>query len=166
MKLERVRLDKLHLHPSNPRLHDERNIDAIKASLQAFGQQKPIIIDAKNVVLAGNGTVMAARDLGWKDIVAQRTTLKGASAIAYLIGDNRCSDLSSFDDPTLAELLKPFEKSRQVNLASIGYSQDDLDKLLHEVSETFKEGAEDPPRLDRVQKIKCPKCGHEFERYA
>ncbi len=165
MKLERVRLDKLHLHPSNPRLHDQRNIEAIKASLQTFGLQKPIVIDAKNVVIAGNGTVTAARELGWKDILAHRTTLKGVGAIAYLISDNRCSDLSSFDDPTLAELLKPFEKSTRVNLESIGFDQGELERLLEDVKETFRQDAETPPRLDRVHKIKCPKCGHEFERY-
>lgn len=165
MKLERVKIARLHLHPSNPRIHDDRNLAAIKASLQAFGQQKPIIIDAKNVVIAGNGTVMSAKELGWKEILAQRTKLGGVSAIAYLIADNRCSDLSTFDDPMLAKLLKSIAGSKKQKIEQVGFTESEVNALMESLGETFKPDAETPPRLDRLKTIKCPKCGHEFERY-
>lgn len=130
MKLERVKLEKLHLHPSNPRIHNERNIESIRASLQAFGQQKPIIIDAKNVVIAGNGTVMAARELKWKEIIAQRTALKGVSAIAYLIADNRTAELADWSSPELAGLLESLRRDQKLDIESLGFTAVELDLLL------------------------------------
>jgi len=58
----------LSLDPANVRKHDRRNLDAIKASLRKFGQQKPIVVDTKGIVLAGNGTLTAAKELGWSEI--------------------------------------------------------------------------------------------------
>ena len=49
LEIRRVRLDSLHPDPANVRLHDERNLDAIKGSLARFGQQKPIVVDAEFV---------------------------------------------------------------------------------------------------------------------
>lgn len=165
MKLERVRLEKLLLHPANPRLHNQRNIDAIKASLVQYGQQTPIVIDGKNIVLKGNGTVVAARELKWKEILAQRTILKGVQAVGYLISDNRCSDLSEFDDPALTKLLESVKVSNKLDIAALGYDEAELNELIESVAKEFKQDAETPPRLDRLAKIKCPKCGHMFERY-
>lgn len=54
-------IDTLSADPANVRLHDERSIRAIKASLQRFGQQKPVVIDEAGVVIAGNGMLEAAR---------------------------------------------------------------------------------------------------------
>ena len=50
MKTESVALETLSEDPSNPRAHSERNLDAIKASLERFGQQKPIVVDGDGVI--------------------------------------------------------------------------------------------------------------------
>ena len=71
MKLEAISIESLSLDPSNVRKHSRRNLDAIKASLRKFGQQKPIVVDAKCIVLAGNGTLTAAKELGWTEVVAR-----------------------------------------------------------------------------------------------
>ncbi|KKL54148.1 hypothetical protein LCGC14_2268320, partial [marine sediment metagenome] len=44
-----VPTDTLHLTPRRPRHHGQRNLDAIRASLMRFGQQKPIVVDADGV---------------------------------------------------------------------------------------------------------------------
>jgi ParB-like chromosome segregation protein Spo0J len=75
MKIETTKISELSLDPSNVRKHSRRNLDAIKASLRKFGQQKPIVVDATGVVLAGNGTLTAARELGWSVIQIVRTRL-------------------------------------------------------------------------------------------
>ena len=54
LKLARPIAD-LSPDPANARHHDEISIDAIAASLRRFGQQKPIVVDPKGVVIAGNG---------------------------------------------------------------------------------------------------------------
>jgi len=78
-----VPIDSLSIDPANVRLHSERNIDTIKGSLARFGQQKPIVVDAANVVVAGNGTVLAAKALGWTHIAAVDTPLTGPERTAF-----------------------------------------------------------------------------------
>ena len=39
-----VPIESLALDPENARTHNDRNLEAIKRSLQAFGQLKPIVV--------------------------------------------------------------------------------------------------------------------------
>ena len=61
MKLETIKLTNLTPDSNNARQHDEKNLKAIEGSLSQFGQRKPIVIDQANVIVAGNGTVEAAK---------------------------------------------------------------------------------------------------------
>jgi ParB-like chromosome segregation protein Spo0J len=108
--IQRVPLAELHLDPCNARLHDDRNLDAIRGSLAGFGQQKPIVVDSASVIRAGNGTYLAAKSLGWETIDVVRTSLAGLDAAAFAIADNRTSDLSTFDNAALAKLLQELGK--------------------------------------------------------
>ncbi len=56
-----IAIDQLHPDPANARRHPQRNLDALMGSLLRFGQQKPLVIDANNIVRAGNGTLAAAK---------------------------------------------------------------------------------------------------------
>ena len=44
LNIKTVPIDTLEYDPFNVREHDERNVDAIKASIARFGQQKPIVV--------------------------------------------------------------------------------------------------------------------------
>ena len=89
--------------PANVREHSEKSIEAIKSSLARFGQQKLIVLRADGrSVLAGNGTLRAAKALGWEKIAAVKTTLKGSDAVAYGIADNRTTELSDWDYASLS----------------------------------------------------------------
>jgi hypothetical protein len=61
LEVERVEVSTLLNDPANVRKHNERNLESIKASLARFGQQKPIVVGRDGVVIAGNGTLAAAR---------------------------------------------------------------------------------------------------------
>lgn len=128
MKIENVSLDAIELDPDNARSHSSRNLETIKESLAAFGQRKPIVLFG-NVVIAGNGTVEAARSLGWDKIAATRVptdwTLQQAKA--YAIADNRTSELAEWDGGQLLETLSSFDADA---LTSTGFSPDDLDALM------------------------------------
>lgn len=106
VKTELIAVNCLILDPSNARKHPEKNLEAIKGSLKKFGQQKPIVVGADNVVIAGNGTLEAARALGWKEISVVRSALKGSDATAFALADNKTQDLSVWDDDALNALLK------------------------------------------------------------
>ena len=102
-----VNIADLSLDPSNARKHPERNVEAIKASLQMFGQRKPIVVQKNGMIVrAGNGNVTAAKLLGWKQIAAVVVDDDNATATQYAIADNRTGDLAEWDDETLGTLLQ------------------------------------------------------------
>ena len=71
VNVRRVPIADLRSDPANVRSHDNRNIEAIAGSLTRFGQQRPIVVDPTGVVIAGNGTLQAARSLGWESMIRQ-----------------------------------------------------------------------------------------------
>jgi len=105
VKIETVATDSLRFDEANARKHSEQNLDAIIASLEAFGQRKPIVINAENVVLAGNGTLEAALRLGWKDIAVARVPAEWSreQQMAYALADNRSAELAEWDQEKLDE---------------------------------------------------------------
>jgi len=129
LRIEQVPLASLVLDPANTRRHDGRNIEAIQASLSAFGQQKPIVVDGANKVIAGNGTVEAARALGWSSIAAVRTSLNGAEAIAFAIADNRTAELAEWDDAALAATLAGLQNDPGVDYLAAGFSDLEIREL-------------------------------------
>ena len=133
MKTEKKLISELSLDPANVRKHSRKNLDSIVASLKKFGQQKPIIIDNKGIVLAGNGTLTAAKELGWTEINVIKTDLTGIDATGYAIADNRTSELAEWDEK-LGDILTSL-KNEGVNLIDIGFDENDLMKLLAPVVE-------------------------------
>lgn len=129
MKIESVTIEKLIKDPVNARKHNDKNIEAIKGSLAKFGQQKPIVVNKDNVVVAGNGTLEAARQLGWKEINVVRTELTGTDITAFGLADNRTSELAEWDLDVLPELLASLQ-DLDFDLSSIGFDADDLNKMM------------------------------------
>jgi hypothetical protein len=142
---EWVPVDSLHLDPANVRRHPERNLDAIKASLARFGQQKPIVVDADGIVRAGNGTLEAVRALGWPRVGIVRTHLRGAEATAYAIADNRTSDLAEWDEVGLAEQLQSL-RSEEFDLGAVGYTEGEVDELIGRLTDEIAGAVVDDPQ--------------------
>jgi hypothetical protein len=183
MKIETVDINSLAFDPANVRKHGTRNMDAIKGSLRKFGQQKPIVVDAKGIVLAGNGTLRAARELGWTEIRIVRTELTGVEATAFAIADNRTAELAEWEEDKLGEVLRSLQDS-SFDLTEIGYSESDFESLLspklsndytHKVdAPVYEPKGEKPPvvqlfdstRADELlQKIQDSKVPDEVKRF-
>jgi site-specific DNA-methyltransferase (adenine-specific) len=107
LRTETVKISALIPDPDNARTHDSNNIRAISGSLQRFGQRKPIVVSSQNVIVAGNGTVDAAKQLGWDEIVIVRTPKDWThdQAKAYALADNRTAELAEWDTKVLADQL-------------------------------------------------------------
>jgi DNA modification methylase len=122
MKIETWLLKNLQLDPNNARKHDQRNLDAIKASLEKFGQRKPIVVTADGVVLAGNGTVTAAKALGWDEIsvAVAPTEWDAETAKAYALADNKSAELADWDYKILQSQLIELDTSGW-DIESLGF---------------------------------------------
>lgn len=126
-QIETVAIASLVHDPANARKHDARNLRAISESLQRFGQQKPIVVGAGNVVIAGNGQLAAAQSLGWTEIAIIRTSLTGAEATAYAIADNRSAEFGSWDDAILLQSLQELDADMQ---SAAGFTADELAGMM------------------------------------
>ena len=125
LKIEQVGVDTLEPHPQNPRRGD---VTVIAESLEANGQFRPIVISNDNIVLAGNHTLQAAKTLGWGKVDVVRLKVDGDSddATRVMLADNRSSDLGTYDDSDLVQLLAELDE-----LTGTGYDFDDLADLKH-----------------------------------
>jgi len=129
MQVVEISISRLKHDPNQARIHGERNLEAIKQSLEKFGQQHPIVVGKGNVILAGNGRVEAARALGWKKIKAVRTKLGGSDATAFAIADNRTAELADWDDKYLLKLVGELEGATDFSLDDIGFDDKEIKAL-------------------------------------
>lgn len=137
----RLPIDSLNVDPDNARKHGERNLAAIKASFQRFGQRVPVVVQREGMVVrTGNGRVVAARELGWQSIAAVVVDEPNVDAVAFAIADNRTAELAEWDDDKLVELLKALEAD---GVPAIGFDDKDLAKLLR--TEVEQDEVLEPP---------------------
>lgn len=122
-----VPLSDLDLDPNNARVHSIDNLAALTASLQRFGQRKPIVAQRNElgrlVVRAGNATVTVAQNLGWTHVAAVVVTESDAAASAFAIADNRTAELAQWDEVRLADIVRDLPADL---VASTGFSVDDF----------------------------------------
>ena len=140
----------LNLHHKNPRRGD---VDAIAGSLQAHGQFRPIVVNEGThtgrplEVVAGNPTLKAIRQLAetnpddprWSQVEAYVIDVDEDRATKIVLADNRTSDLGSYDDTALLDLLDSVDH----DLEGTGYTDDDLDML--------RDMADGAPSLDDLE---------------
>ena len=122
-KTDIVDISSVKPHPLNPRQGD---IGAICESLKAFGQYRPIVVNKKdNVILVGNHTWFAARDLDWKHIAVTWVDVNEQAALRILVADNRTADLAAYDDEKLKQLLLSID-----SFDGTGFDGDDIDSII------------------------------------
>lgn len=141
----------LNMDAANARRHGEKNMAAIKASLAQFGQRKPIVVQRKGMIVrAGNGTLAAAKALGWTEIAAVVLDDDNATASQFAIADNRTGELAEWDEETLATLLKGLNTSE---LEAVGFSQKEVDALLREMAAPLEEDEAPAPPVAPVSRL-------------
>ena len=138
--------------PANARKHGEKNLASIIASLRRFAQQKPIVIDHSGVVRAGNGTLEAARQLGWDTIACVETALESTEATAFAIADNRTAELAEWDNEVLMGTLEGLHLEDPDLLHAAGFTDDDLEAIQAEFREDEEVSEDDAPSVPASSK--------------
>ncbi len=147
LTIRRVALSDLHLDPANVRSHDERNLDAIAASLRQFGQAEPLVIQRETGrVIGGNGRLTAMKALGWTEADVVELDLDDTQSTALGIALNRTGELASWDMPALSKLLESFKGTEVYD--ALGFDEKELGELLDEVikaGQSLEDLLEDTP---------------------
>ena len=122
-------ISQLKPDPANPRLHSKKQIRQIAKSIEAFGFNVPILIDREGKVIAGHGRLAACHELGWSEVPTLCLDhLSPAQARAFMIADNRLTEVSTWDDRLLAEQLKDLSLSGlDFDLEIIGFEVAEID---------------------------------------
>lgn len=141
LTLETVAISSLQSDPVNARKHSKKNIESVANSLKLFGQRKPIVVTPDNIVLAGNGTLEAAKSLGWTEISIARTPRGWTyeQMRAFALADNRTAELAEWDTQILADQMLELD-ANGFNIFELGFEPVDLGQF--EVEEI------EPPSLE------------------
>lgn len=181
MKTEKVLLSKLVSPERNVRIHPKEQIDHLARSIKMFGQFRNIVIDEKNVILAGNGLFAAMQAADQTHAVCYRITgLSAKQKKKLMLVDNKTfslgMDLSSVQ----------FEFIKEINDLDIpGFDADVISVLLANSSQITDKisqfGNMSTPEVEKRQateqpnvggsalpddssgsRIRCPHCGKEI----
>lgn len=145
LEIKVIPIDDLTLDANNAREHNQKNLDAIANSLQMFGQRKPVVITKDLVVVAGNGTLEAAKQIGWKGLscVTVPDDWDTDTIKAYALADNRTAELASWNSEILLGQLRELS-TNDWSVTDLGFkgfdlkTRDEIDTDLKEIGERFE----------------------------
>ena len=120
-------IDLLKPYPGNAR---RGSVAAIMESLETNGQYRPIVVQrSTGFVLAGNHTVLAARQLGWAQVAAWFVDVDDDTARRIVLADNRLADRGWYDEDALLEVLESLP-----TLAGTGFDRGALERLAGDLA--------------------------------
>lgn len=171
-KIDESHISDLQYDPRNARKRTIRSSAMIQSSLQEVGASRSIVIDEHNRILAGNGTIEAAGQIGIEKMIivdadgetivaVRRSGLTEDQKIKLALFDNRASDLSEWDADVLAELGQEVDLSglfteNELAVISANDNAPDFDPV----------GMDEQGKLDEIQPkeidCECPHCGKSF----
>ena len=109
----------------------------------------PVLIDANDNVIAGHGRLLACKGLGWTEVSTIRLEhFSDAQRRAFMIADNRLTEIASWDDRLLAEQLQDLASVElDFDIETIGFDMGEID-LRNESLNAKEAGAAEPPIPD------------------
>lgn len=160
MNIEQWEIGRLKPFHNNSRVHDEKNLKAINASIDRFDWLQPIVVDKDGVIVMGHGRLEAAKQLGLEQVpVLVADWLTENEAAAAREADNMTQDLSFFDMDLLNENLEQIDWL-DCDMEKFGFSAGvDIDSFFEDAAESGESGTGEPSELKEVQ---CPHCGMYF----
>lgn len=129
MEIQERKLSEIIPYENNPR-HNAEAVDKVAASLQEFGWQQPIVVDAEGIVIAGHTRLKAAQKLGMETapvIVAEG--LSEEQAKAYRLADNKTAEFSGWDFDLLNAEIFSID---QIDMSQFGF---DMDKYADQLAD-------------------------------
>lgn len=158
----------------NPRQNDEA-VEMVKKSIEQYGYQQPIMVDEKNVIIAGHTRYRALMQLGYEEVDVIVSDMPAKKAKEYRIIDNRTSEYATWTNELVLEL-KEFESLElaeaffpEVKL-DLGFSnstgitpitQEQIDAIGDRKTNEFS--SDNDHRAEGKLELMCPYCHEHFE---
>jgi len=133
MEVTLWKIDQVKPYENNPRDNDDA-VSPVAKSIQQFGWRQPLVVDGEGVIIVGHTRWRAAKKLKLSEVPVHVATDLSADQIrAYRLADNQTGTLSCWDNEKLVVELFAL-KDVGFDLDMIGFSTDELDKVLHSQS--------------------------------
>ncbi len=106
----------------------------------------PVLIDANDNVIAGHGRLQACKRLGWTEVPTIRLEhLSEMQRRAFMIADNRLTEIASWDDRLLAEQLQALSNVElDFDIETIGFDMGEIDLRIESLNPKETSAAEPP----------------------
>jgi hypothetical protein len=180
MQLEELSLVQIKPYWRNPRKNDAA-VEKIMQSIQQYGYNQPIVVDKKNVIIAGHTRFKALMKLGKEKVHVLKLDISEEKAKEYRIVDNKSSELAEWDFtqliPELREIanidnIRDFFHDLNVdNLIkeSVGNIEfkpielQDIQKHEQNLNDKFTNLTSNVEiRQNNYMTLRCPHCAEEF----
>lgn len=169
-KTKTMALTKIKPYYNNPRYISEQAVRAVKESIENYGFVQPLVVDAKNTIIAGHTRHRALEQLGRSTAEVYVVNLSEKQARAYRIADNKTGEMTQWDNSALIMELRELEDGilhsyfpemdlelgqlktaqREVSEEEMSQAQDDVEKIPER---TFV----------HMTEVECPSCRADFE---
>jgi hypothetical protein len=144
MQVEMRDIATIKPYPHNPRSNGHA-VDAVAASIRAFGFRQPIVVDEDNVIVVGSTRFKAALALGLGAVpVHVAIGLTPAQLKAYRIADNKTAELADWNQELLIQELADLQKM-DFDIDLVGFSTEELQELFREEIEHGLTDADEVP---------------------
>ena len=105
-KYGQIAIEALIPYERNARTHSDEQIKKIAKSIKEFGFLNPVLIDGKNMIIAGHGRVLAAKQMGLKEVPCLRVEdLTETQIRAYILADNKLAEDAGWDELMVSQEL-------------------------------------------------------------
>ncbi len=149
MNYEYLNIAELQPAERNARKHAERDIEAIKKSIEEFGFNDPIgVWGPENTIVEGHGRLQAASELGLEKVpVVHLDHLTDEQRRAYALAHNRTAELSEWDLEVMdAELAEIFD----IDMDAFGFDEFGPEESIDDIQEDdFEVKKPEEPRTKR-----------------
>lgn len=136
----RVAVDKLIPYVNNAKQHSDGQVTKIASSIREFGFLNPILIDASYNVIAGHGRILAAKKLQMDEVPCLFVEgLTEAQRKAYILADNRLSELAEWDDELLQGEMEWLQEAG-FDMADFGFETEEPEKTPERKYQDGKKG--------------------------
>ncbi len=118
--------------PQNPRNHKDRQINALAKSIKALGFNIPLAVDASGNILCGHARYLAAQKLGMSEVpVIRLDHLSESQAKAFMLADNKLSEMSDWNKTLLAVQLKELTAvDLTFDIEATGFTVGEIDLIV------------------------------------
>lgn len=166
---KRLPIDEVSPYWRNPRRIPSEAVEAVKASIAAYGYLQPLVVDENSVIIIGHTRYTALRKLGVDEVdVAVVDYLTPSQVKRLRVIDNRAGEYTTWDFDMLMEELAllgdDVEEADRTLLRGLFPEMDGEVDTSSESAQATEQAEKDWRYVVPEVEFVCPTCFHEWEQ--